>query len=678
MDVHQWLDNTVDREPLEEYQEPILAHLQAQRATGDERPRRRYRRKRQPASSKSSIPLHAHHPAHHRRGKEARYTGSSEGCSEAEPIVHMHRSRDRSLGQGSQYRETAHRSYERRPRHKTKADRYELKRKREREHEPRDRPMSKRRRPIRSGDGGRTAGVVQAFQLKNGPKKSRLTLKPDTSGGLFRHGRASEQVAPRGVGLPDLTFNEMRFLQRPKEHQDDYPQDDRISGKKDRQHLREAEISAYFALDHTATQCARPDPEARRQGSERKLRTSPHGSIPIPLELSDKPFLGFGSKGRHATQEPTTKSHYTWSESRASARDDVKVTGTKQNVPPHLDITPMTEGGRGPSRPTREKRRRPSGAVEPSIRKSMPSEPPVLVSSEKSDYTRHSSAFHTSDILNIYCGPITKSVGKENNDPTTSTPTSKLLERAFQAVSQPYAKKQVLTPDPRQGLRESISNVRPAEANNPRRRHPVVAAFEMHDEMLDDPRPFEPARPPALRQDRAPQPMQVRPVRWHINTEPPNAKDVRADALKRTRLMEECPTSHGSARPFRHGNGKLAVHDQDFFNNVDPTTFSGLPAHIYANAQQAEALAHNPTPSHIFDVEQEQAHGTGEAHGEDGPMSHESWFLPDAQMSAEYIADDEQEEERGMESTGIGPIEGDVQDHDDRLAGFWKPNKLYW
>ncbi|OTA33363.1 hypothetical protein BTJ68_07407 [Hortaea werneckii EXF-2000] len=45
-------------------------------------------------------------------------------------------------------------------------------------------------------------------------------LKPETTTGLFKHGRASAQVAGRGGGLPDLAFNEMRFLQKPKDHQD--------------------------------------------------------------------------------------------------------------------------------------------------------------------------------------------------------------------------------------------------------------------------------------------------------------------------------------------------------------------------------------------------------------------------------------------------------------------------
>jgi len=67
--------------------------------------------------------------------------------------------------------------YEKRARHKTKPDRYEYKPKKgKEEHEPK-KSKSKRQKRDRTADGARTTGIVQSFQLKNGPKSNRLTVR---------------------------------------------------------------------------------------------------------------------------------------------------------------------------------------------------------------------------------------------------------------------------------------------------------------------------------------------------------------------------------------------------------------------------------------------------------------------------------------------------------------------
>ena len=112
-------------------------------------------------------------------------------------------------------------TYDKRARHKTRIDRYEpktKKQKRERTTDKDKKSNQRRRKPRRKDDGGRTIGLVQTFQLKNGPRNNRLTvsvqarliddltlipilqLKPDTSTGLFKHGRASVQLTGKGAG----------------------------------------------------------------------------------------------------------------------------------------------------------------------------------------------------------------------------------------------------------------------------------------------------------------------------------------------------------------------------------------------------------------------------------------------------------------------------------------------
>lgn len=183
MDIQQWLAETADRAAPDRsddhrFPDAFRAHPHAQGR--EEQLGRSYRRKkRKRASSDSSIIVPR--PTNRSRTQAAQRSLPSERGRSAESAdrVFQHSaysSPDASPSPGPAPEKT----YERRPRHKTRPDRYEPKQKKSKgDHDARKERKSgkKRRKSHRSGDGGRTAGLVQSFQLKNGPKNSRLTVR---------------------------------------------------------------------------------------------------------------------------------------------------------------------------------------------------------------------------------------------------------------------------------------------------------------------------------------------------------------------------------------------------------------------------------------------------------------------------------------------------------------------
>lgn len=177
MDIRQWLEDTADREPPDHSDDNrIPGNFRPDRA-GPDKAGRSYRRKRKRGSSDSSIiaPRHEGHrgsqlqtrsssPDHVRHAEDAERGSHEDGSSQ-----------DSRSAPGSAPRRT----YEKRARHKTRADLYEPKAKKDRKRRDKRKEKKsqlKRRKSHRSGDGGRTAGLVQSFQLKNGPKNNRLTV----------------------------------------------------------------------------------------------------------------------------------------------------------------------------------------------------------------------------------------------------------------------------------------------------------------------------------------------------------------------------------------------------------------------------------------------------------------------------------------------------------------------
>lgn len=96
--------------------------------------------------------------------------------------------------------------YAKRPRHKTKADKYEYKGDTER---PAKEPGGSRRKRLKRGNT-----LNEDFQATN-IDVARVSLKPKNNLGIFSRSKKSAPLA--GRDLPDLTFTKMDFLHKPAE-----------------------------------------------------------------------------------------------------------------------------------------------------------------------------------------------------------------------------------------------------------------------------------------------------------------------------------------------------------------------------------------------------------------------------------------------------------------------------
>ena len=127
--------------------------------------------------------------------------------------------------------------------------------------------------------------------------------------------------------MPDLAFNEMRFLQKPKEHQDDtaFNGTRRQESKKERKRTKDTDISAYFStkkvedLGYPDVPKVLANADENDNGDQRRVQVHRNRRITPPIELPEKAFLGFGSKGVNADSRDAKKAsttYYTWSESQ--------------------------------------------------------------------------------------------------------------------------------------------------------------------------------------------------------------------------------------------------------------------------------------------------------------------------------------------------------------------------
>jgi len=242
---------------------------------------------------------------------------------------------------------TKPKSYERRSRHKTREDRYDLKQdtKRPTKKQKKAGAAGKDRKRKRKEKSGNT--LMHDFTASN-VAQDRLTvsklavsmispdfvevsdygtqIKPAASLGLFGKGRASSPVRRKGCesgpptpslavtkvqgAVPDLTFSEMTFLnsRRAQPTATERQPAERIKRqKKEKTEDTEAAISRYFT-----SKCPRANPgpgtgrKADSSGidlprdNSHNVRRPPSSSLP-PVELPDRPFLGFGSSGASLT-----------------------------------------------------------------------------------------------------------------------------------------------------------------------------------------------------------------------------------------------------------------------------------------------------------------------------------------------------------------------------------------
>ncbi|KAF2437369.1 hypothetical protein P171DRAFT_400076 [Karstenula rhodostoma CBS 690.94] len=311
MDIHKWLSETVlphqpPSPPGQEEEHHVPCSVGPERAPKEQRRRKR-------GSSDSSLLAALQHdkgqPSAPSVGEEADETGHT----------------DASHSASRSERSVSSKPYRRKPRHKTRPERYEPLSKDAKErglHAQRrdggesnkERRKSRRKKASKSG-----SGLVQSFQAKNVPR-DRLTLKPREKLGLFNKGRVSSPV--KGRGLPDLVFSEMRFLQKHKGKAEvgPPPGSPRKKRKKDQAHVKEDEISAYFTSVRPTL--AEQDLNVHtKKPSHRKLRDASR-SLRQPSSVVDQAILTVepadqtsypGSGGRGPRHE--SGSYVSWPES---------------------------------------------------------------------------------------------------------------------------------------------------------------------------------------------------------------------------------------------------------------------------------------------------------------------------------------------------------------------------
>ncbi|KAH8732791.1 hypothetical protein GQ44DRAFT_5113 [Phaeosphaeriaceae sp. PMI808] len=256
------------------------------------------------------------------------------------PNVSVSSKASRSSRGHSTRSESSSQRYARKPRRKTRPERYEPKLTRERgKHVHQSRTdeskkmgrKSKRKKVDKSGNG-----VTQSFQTKN-VSRDRLTLKPREQLGIFNKGKTSTMV--RGRGLPDLVFSEMKFLQKEKDKPEPVPEPDIAQKKRKRDHKdsKEGEISAFFTsvrpvlaeqdnnaqINHIR---ANVDRNAEAGCREQQRSPKPSGVVPTIELPGEGSYSGFGSKKpRHESTD-----YVSWSDSVQSPR---KISQHTEHVP---------------------------------------------------------------------------------------------------------------------------------------------------------------------------------------------------------------------------------------------------------------------------------------------------------------------------------------------------------
>ncbi|KAF2855415.1 hypothetical protein T440DRAFT_385369 [Plenodomus tracheiphilus IPT5] len=324
MDIRKWLDETTLPEQATHLQAVPIAESPRRRLNGHEQvSNRKHIPKRSRADSSLLEPSPPRRTTSTRQRKLPTEGGTDESAHGDDPGgVRSESSRcSRSSGR-----------YARRPRRKTRPDRYEPSSKvtgERSKHVYRSRATESkrtRRKTKRNKEQGRGSGISHDFHAKN-VSGDRLTLKPREQLGIFNKGKTSTAVKGRGCELstvPDLVFSEMKFLQKHVE-QSGSPRKPAVTTKKrkkDHAHSREGEISAYFTNVRPALAEKHQNAPDRRRARVKETVLKPfqqeQEQRPVDdpavhtIETHNKTlYLGFGNRGpRHEST-----SYVTWSES---------------------------------------------------------------------------------------------------------------------------------------------------------------------------------------------------------------------------------------------------------------------------------------------------------------------------------------------------------------------------
>lgn len=183
MDIHNWLQTTADRQPPDEEEHPGIPDFLKPHGPAETKRRERHSTRKRPSSEPPSSERH-----HHRRKRHRPATRSSSSPDHARKLrppatasrSSSHASQRRHVREGTPEKEVPSKSFERRARHKTRPDRYEAKPKERSDgRKARDEPTSRSqgRKSRKNGDIAKATGTIQSFQLKNGRKDKRLTVR---------------------------------------------------------------------------------------------------------------------------------------------------------------------------------------------------------------------------------------------------------------------------------------------------------------------------------------------------------------------------------------------------------------------------------------------------------------------------------------------------------------------
>lgn len=531
----------------------------------------------------------------------------------------------------------------------------------------------------------------------------------------------------------------MRFLQRPKEHQDEHAKDDVAPQptKKDRRRQHEEEISAYFSgkgprpfRNVEGGEGLQRAKVAKQVAQEAHPRRANRQVTDPELELPDKPFLGFGSKGIHTdTRElhPTSNSYLTWSDSaphlakprydnRGAARaEDKHGTPTKHRRPTRatshdehqasLDHSAdgsetkapgqhrslehgawhQSRRAKGPAlvevyQPpvgSNDSDRQPPRSMTKTTLQSLPRQPSLEPSGGVLDdvqppvHQARSYSYHTSDIFDVrQVGSgaprepsrqyrfehqnDTKAREKENQDPRSSTLTSKLLRQARDAVANPRRYH-----DPSVAVRPHLPGkaTRVAEMRVPSRDH--VEQFVVPEASVvgtpENSLPCSGLRERHL-QSAAGLSRVQRPAANHHDS---------------MHIQDRVP-SRTFYTPAFHAT--VEQEGDEMLDEKPDIALLGLEEQfIFANARQAEDLVHALRSDRTAGLYEAQA----EYVGSEAALSHGSArHLPTRTPSVQGLSTEQDLQSDRSVAVAAEGINLGVGANDD-FAGFWKPHKLY-
>ncbi|PPJ50804.1 hypothetical protein CBER1_06510 [Cercospora berteroae] len=741
MDIRDWLQDVADREPPEEQeQRGILDHLPP--TTKHSRSQVVKRRR----LSNDAKHEGAHRPGHSKRRHRVAHSSSPDRVQrapESDTSASDESSQDSESRELARAKVTAD-SFERRARHKTRPDRYEAKPRGKKDRRSREektsKSKSKHRKSRRAADGARATDLVQSFQLKNGAKNNRLTLQPEARVGIFNHGKASVPVAASGPGLPDLVFNEMRFLSRPKDSETQHPVHEAPSKrKKSRKELRDEEISTYFRKvtaerqpgqdDHDQSRGREAPVQATIETVPRQPEQSQHHGV---LEPSNERFEHTNpakdsaqvSQERQRTRD-TSNSYYTWSDSvqkaqPASLRFNQSRPSRTSNDPQGVRHEHNRDEAHQVSNPAYRKtrsvpRRSPSirGRVQllPELN-GRRHRPPYLESALGSitsaplpqqrkaespfvpliETPRRALAHHTSDILNLRMVPPAsirslslprgkpELVDKENVDPTNSTPTSKLLREALYAVARPqqYLHSGAVHQSPNSELRELTADQSSARATSRMRKSDSSVHANRHGRSV-----------------RANSPIAEIPCRGftRIHAAHPSQTAQRLLAAPAGPIPWFAPTRLAPAVPFADRYTEQIAEHAGLDNATHMAGQPGQSTFVeYIGSRTAEEFVYDRVTAPFHDQYDQDDEFAG--HQSDWQNSLQAGHELDGSMEYAYDpaaptepAEDEIYPEQTfthIDAEGPGfanerPMLGDAVEDEaiDHMPGFWRPNILY-